>query len=186
MAKQIQHFRCEPEKLEEAKELADLLGIKLAEVIRQSLPTIDEIMEFKKLLEMDPTVRWRWERVVQNSLRIYLNEQLKQCRREHYHRFGLSGLEHDKSKTDNEKNQLFEVVAKKYLDELTAAKIDPAQLEMARKDLNFLGLLYEAWKLAKAGSHLYFTETKMNRDPNPPRVEYIRVMTGKDKPMSIV
>ena len=125
--------------------LAGTFGVSAEEVIRRSLPDVAVSELFFRCKIFTPELRWdEVADVGRAAIREHLRAAYLAGLKEHLARFGVS-LE---SSADE-----VEAAQKRALDELqadAARPLDP-QVARAQEDSIYLGVLYEAWKQAKAG-----------------------------------
>ncbi len=125
--------------------LAGTYGVSAEEAIRQSLPSDAMIGLFFQCRLYDPALRW--EDVAQagrDAVRERLRAAYMKGLQEHVARLGVS-MESSAEEV--------EAARERALDELAADASGPLapQIDKAREDSVYLGCLYEAWKLARAG-----------------------------------
>jgi hypothetical protein len=129
--------------------LAGTFGVSAEEVIRRSLPDIAVSELFFRCKIFAPELRWdEVSDVGRAAIREHLRAAYLAGLKEHLARFGVS-LE---SSADE-----VEAAKKRVLDELQADAAQPLdpQIARAQEDSIYLGVLYEAWKRAKAGQPGY-------------------------------
>ncbi len=129
--------------------LAGTFGVSAEEVIRRSLPDVAVSELFFRCKIFAPELRWdEVADVGRAAIREHLRAAYLAGLKEHLARFGVS-LE---SSADE-----VEAAKKRVLDELQADAAQPLdpQIARAQEDSIYLGVLYEAWKRAKAGQPGY-------------------------------
>ncbi len=129
--------------------LAGTFGVSAQEVIRRSLPDVAVSELFFRCKIFAPELRWdEVSDVGRAAIREHLRAAYLAGLKEHLARFGVS-LE---SSADE-----VEAAKKRVLDELQADAAQPLdpQIARAQEDSIYLGVLYEAWKRAKAGQPGY-------------------------------
>jgi len=129
--------------------LAGTFGVSAEEVIRRSLPDVAVSELFFRCKIFVPELRWdAVSDVGRAAIREHLRAAYMAGLQEHLARFGVS-LE---SSADE-----VEAAQKRALAELQADTDQPLepQIAKAQEDSIYLGVLYEAWKRAKAGQPGY-------------------------------
>ena len=125
--------------------LAGTYGVSAEEVIRQSLPDDAVIGLFFQCRLYEPDLRWQEvAKAGREAIRDRLRAAYMKGLQEHVARLGVS-MESSAEEV--------EAARQRALDELQADAAAPLapQIDRAREDSVYLGCLYEAWKLAKAG-----------------------------------
>jgi hypothetical protein len=129
--------------------LAGTLGASAEEVIRRSLPDEPVISLFFRCKDYMPELRWdEVAEVGRAAIREHLRRRYRQGLEAHLARLGVT-LE---STADE-----VEAARQRALDQMQAdaARVPQAQIERAREDAVYLGVLYDAWKRAQAGEPGY-------------------------------
>jgi len=129
--------------------LAGTFGVSAQEVIRRSLPDVAVSELFFRCKIFVPDLHWdEVSDVGRAAIREHLRAAYMAGLKEHLARLGAS-LE---SSADE-----VEAAKRRALDELQADTAQPLEPQIARaqEDSIYLGLLYDAWKRAKAGQPGY-------------------------------
>jgi hypothetical protein len=129
--------------------LAGTFGVSAEEVIRRSLPDVAVSELFFRCKIFVPDLRWdEVADVGRAAIREHLQTAYMAGLKEHLARLGVS-LE---SSADE-----VEAAQKRALDELQTDAAQPLEPQIARaqEDSIYLGVLYDAWKRAKAGQPGY-------------------------------
>ncbi len=125
--------------------LAGTSGVSAQELIRQSLPDVAVSELFFRCKIFVPELRWdEVSDIGRAAIREHLRSAYMAGLKEHLARFGVN-LE---SSADE-----VEAAKKRALDDLRADTTQPLgpQIARAQEDSIYLGVLYDAWKRAKAG-----------------------------------
>jgi hypothetical protein len=129
--------------------LAGTFGVSAEEVIRRSLPDEPVIGLFFQCKDYVPELRWdQVAEVGRAAIREHLRRQYRQGLEAHLARLGVT-LE---STADE-----VEAARRHALEEMQAdtARAPQPQLARAQEDAVYLGVLYDAWKRARAGEPGY-------------------------------
>jgi hypothetical protein len=129
--------------------LAGTFGVSAGEVMRRSLPDEPVITLFFQCKDYIPELRWdQVTEVGRAAIREHLRRLYRQGLEAHLARLGVT-----LASTADE----VEAARRHTLEEMQAdaARAPQPQLDRAREDAVYLGVLYDAWKRAKAGEAGY-------------------------------
>jgi hypothetical protein len=129
--------------------LAGTFGVSAEEVIRRSLPDEPVIGLFFQCKDYVPELRWdAVAEVGRAALREHLRVQYRQGLEAHLARLGVT-LQSTAEEVETARKHALEQMQGE------ASRAPEHQLARAREDAVYLGVLYDAWKRAKAGAPGY-------------------------------
>ena len=146
-------YRIDEEWLNALTGLAGTFGVSAEEVVRQSLPDVAVIRLFFQCKDYEPELRWdEIAEIGREAIRKHLRIRYMEGIERHLARLGLTA---EQSSAED-----IEAARERLLSELKSEGLQqPAyQLAEAEGDSVYLGILYDAWKRAKAGEAGYTLE----------------------------
>ncbi len=129
--------------------LAGTFGVSAGEVIRRSLPDEPVITLFFQCKDYLPGLRWdQVAEVGRAAIREHLRRQYRQGLEAHLARLGVT-LESTADEVEAARRHALEQM------QADTARVPQPQLARAQEDAVYLGVLYDAWKRARAGEPGY-------------------------------
>lgn len=167
-------YRIDEEWLSALAGLAGTFGASAEEVVRQSLPDVAVTRLFFQCKDYEPELRWdEVAEIGREAIRKYLRVKYMEGIERHLARLGLS--------VEQSSAEDVEAARQRALDELRSEGLQqPAyQLTQAEGDSVYLGILYDAWKRAKAGEDGYAIEQVDVGQRSGPRVVWAILKDGQ-------